>query len=247
MIQIFAHRGAKALSPENTLPAFKKALEMGVHGVELDVQCSQDGELMVIHDYTVDRTTDGTGKVAELTLSELRELDAGSYMGYVYLCTKIPTLEDALDLIGHRCVVNIEVKSMDLQGGDEVEKVAKLVADRQLYDQVIVSSFNPVSLIEMRYVNPAIRLGLLYADPLPSHLFNAWLSPIIAPEALHPRHDLVDETYMAEARRLNKAVNVWTVNDVEEARRLDALGVDALISDVPDVIMQALDGRGQPG
>lgn len=265
MTMIIAHRGARARAPENTLPAFLLALEMGAAGIELDVQCSKDGALIVMHDFTVDRTTDGSGPVAELTLKELQQLDAGSYFGYRYLWTRIPTLEKVLDRVGDRCMVNIEIKSKVVTGGAEVDAVAEIVRRRNLYDQVIVSSFNPMSLIKMRLLDSKIRLGLLYAEPLTTEMEKAWYGSVVwpssimqlyggsasslehsmqqsitTPEALHPRYDLVDEVYMEKARQHGKLVNVWTVNDVDEARRLSALGVDAIITDVPDVLLQAL-------
>ncbi len=242
MAQIFAHRGAVKVAPENTLPAFEKALEMGVDGIELDVQTSADGVPVVMHDFTVERTTGGSGAVAELTHEQLQKLDARGEFGYVHLWTRIPTLMAVFDLVGDRCTINIEIKSKDLEGGDVVNCVADLVRARDLYDQVIISSFNPVSLIKMRYIDPEIKLGLLFAQPVPAHLWRAWMSPVMAPQALHPIYGLVDEVYMKLAGELSKSVNTWTVNDVAEARRLDELGVDAIITDVPDVIAAALKG-----
>jgi glycerophosphoryl diester phosphodiesterase len=242
MTKIFAHRGARAAAPENTLPAFQMALDMNADGIELDVHCSADGALVVIHDFVVDRTTDGNGKVGELSLNELKDLDAGGSFSADYAGTRIPTLDEVLDLVGDQCIVDVEIKSVDTRGGDEVDLVAKTIADRGLYDQVMVSSFNPISLIRMRHADPRVRLGLVYREPLPDYLRNAWLSPIIAPEALHPHHHLIDTDLMAQARELNKAVNTWTVNEVEEAKRLVALGVDTIISVVPDVILAGLAG-----
>ena len=117
--QVFAHRGARAVAPENTLPAFARALELGADGIELDVQCSADGHLVVMHDFAVDKTTDGTGQVAALTLAELRRLDAGHAFGPAFAGVRVPTLEEVLDLVGNRCRLNIEIKSMDVQGGAE--------------------------------------------------------------------------------------------------------------------------------
>lgn len=240
MTHVFAHRGAKAVAPENTMPAFQLALDMGVDGIELDVQCSKDGALVVIHDFTVDRTTDRCGKVADLTLAELRELDAGSAFGPEFAGTRIPSLHDVLDLVGDRCIVNIEIKTLAYDGGDEADEVAQVIAERRLHGQVIVSSFNPMALIKLRNLDRNIPLGLLYSNQLPGYLMQAWLGPLMDPDALHPHHRLVDMAYMARARELGKAVNTWTVNEVEEAQRLAALGVDAIISDVPDAILAAL-------
>jgi glycerophosphoryl diester phosphodiesterase len=248
--QVFAHRGAKSVAPENTLPAFQAALDMGVDGIELDVQCSKDGVLVVMHNFTVDETTDGHGRVGDFTATDLARLDAGSHFGASFAGVGVPTLEEVFALVAGRCRINVEIKSTDPLGGPEVDALAAMIRAGNLYNQVLVSSFNPISLIKMRWVDNHVPLALLYyGQPLPSFLQNAWFSPIMQPEAVHPHSSLVDATLMGWAKstdvRATAAqliqVNTWTVNDVEEARRLAALGVDAIITDVPDAIMAALD------
>lgn len=238
--QIFAHRGAKAVAPENTLPAFQRALDMRVDGIELDVHCSKDGQLVVIHDESLERTTTGTGKVSDYTAAQLAEIDAGSRFNSAFARVGVPTLDEVFDLVGNRCQVNVELKSEDPNGGDQAEPLIAMIKARNLYDQVIVSSFNPPSLIKMRALAPTIQLGLLYYLPLPTFLRDAWFSPIINPEAIHPYHRLVDANLMAWANAHDCPVNTWTVNDVAEAQRLAALGVNVIMSDVPDQIMAAL-------
>lgn len=238
--QVFAHRGAKSVAPENTLPAFAKALEMGVDGIELDVQCTKDGRLAILHDFDLSHTTTGTGRVADYTAEELAQFDAGSHFDEAFAGTPIPTLDQVLDLVGDSCLVNVEIKSDDAWGGAEIEPLAALIRRRRLYEQVIVSSFNPVALIKMRWVDPNVALGLLYSQQLPVYLRRAWLGPLIAPEALHPHYTLIDAEYVRWARSQGHYVNTWTVNQTAEACRLADLGVDALISDVPDQLMVAL-------
>lgn len=150
MTAIFAARGAKRIAPENTLPAFAAALEMGVDGIELDVHLSRDGRLVVIHDETLDATTNGHGPVSALTAAELAALDAGSHFDPAFAPVGVPTLDEVMDLVDDRCVVNIEVKTADPLGGAAVEPLLDFLRMRQLFDQVIVSSFNPVSLIRLR-------------------------------------------------------------------------------------------------
>jgi glycerophosphoryl diester phosphodiesterase len=240
--QIFAHRGAKAVAPENTIPAFARALEMGVAGIELDVHCSKDGRLVVIHDESLTRTTNGKGDVGDYTAAELANLDAGSHFSPEFATVGVPTLDEVFDLVGDRCLVNVEVKTNDPLGGDQVEPLLAMIEARRLYEQVIVSSFNPVSLIKIRHLNPKVRLGLLYYLPLMPWLRNAWFTPIMQPEAVHPYSQLIDEAHMAWARSHGCAVNTWTVNEITEAKRLAALGVDVIMSDVPDQLMAALAG-----
>ncbi|PJF46013.1 MAG: hypothetical protein CUN48_15965 [Candidatus Thermofonsia Clade 3 bacterium] len=123
---------------------------------------------------------------------------------------------------------------------DASEGVAALIRKRNLYDQVIVSSFNPITLLKMRHLDPRIALGVLYDASMPAFLRKIWAGPPLRPEAQHPHHTLIDAEFMAWARSLPAAVNTWTVNEVEEARRLAALGVDVIITDVPDQIMMGL-------
>lgn len=264
--QIFAHRGANAVAPENTLPAFEKALEMGVDGVELDVQATADGELVVLHDFSLERTTTGAGALRSHTLAQLAAIDAGVRFDDAFAGTPIPTLEQVFDLVEDRCIVNVEIKNMDWNGGREAGPLARLIKRRRLFDQVIVSSFNPVSLRKMRQLDPSIALGLLYFSKPPRqdgetgtllhrvrslpvkhlflHLSRSLLSRGIAPDALHPHFASIDAKLVAAARSRGQRVNAWTVNSVAEARRLAGLGVDAIITDLPDVIRQGLPPAG---
>jgi glycerophosphoryl diester phosphodiesterase len=239
--EVFAHRGAKAIAPENTLPAFEQAIALGADGIELDVQCSKDGVLVVMHNFTVNETTNGQGRVAELTAAELGKLDAGSHFNAQFSNVGVPTLEEVLALTAGKIKLNIEVKSQDPMGGNEVDPLVELIQAGNLYDQVIVSSFNPVTLIKLRHVDPQVAVGLLYAgQQLPAFLRELWLSPILRPEAFHPHHTLIDEEYTVWARAIPAAINTWTVNDPDEARRLASLDVDTIISDVPDIILAAI-------
>ncbi len=241
---VFAHRGARRAAPENTLPAFERALAMGVAGIEFDVHRSADGRLVIIHDFSVDKTTNGHGLVAQMSSTELRQLDAGSHFGAAFAGAQIPFLEEVLDLVDDRCRLNIEIKSIDPYANDASSDVAAVIRDRNLYEQVIVSSFNPITLIKLRHLDPKIALGMLYDDTMPAFLRTVWAGPPICPEAQHPHHKLIDANFMAWARALPAAVNTWTVNDVAEARRLAALGVDVIITDLPDLILQGLTADG---
>lgn len=118
--QIFAHRGARRVAPENTLPAFAAALAMGADGIELDVHRTVDGRLVVMHDFSVDKTTDGQGMIAQMTYAEIARLDAGSHFAPAFAGTSVPTLAQVLELVGNRCRINIEIKSMDPYGRDAV-------------------------------------------------------------------------------------------------------------------------------
>lgn len=241
--QIFAHRGAKARFPENTLPAFQGALDMGADGIELDVQASRDDVLMVLHDFDLSHTTNGEGRVADYTAAELLRLDAGIHFGADWIGTPMPTLEQVFDLVDDRATVNVEIKNMHWRGGREVELLIPILRRRELLDRVIVSSFNPVSLLKLRKLEPSVALGLLYAPNMPIYLRRAWLAPFIAPEALHPYYAMIDESYMKRAREKGQYVNTWTVNEVKDAMRLAELGVDVIMTDHPDRMIAAFEER----
>lgn len=244
---IFAHRGARRVAPENTLPAFAAALDQGADGIELDVHRTRDGALVVIHDFVLERTTDGHGPVRGATLDEIRRLDAGSRFAARFAGTQVPTLDEVLDLVGDRCLVNIEIKSDDPYGCDASDGVLATIRRRKLYDRVIVSSFNPVTLIKLRHLDADLALGVLYEAATPEFLRELWAGPLVRPQAQHPSYDMVDEGFMAWARGHGCAVNVWTVNELPEARRLANLGVDALITDVPDLLLAGGIGAGRAG
>lgn len=237
---IFAHRGARVVAPENTLPAFAKALEMGVAGIELDVHCSRDKQLVVIHNFSVNKTTNRRGAVSQYSAAQMAEMDAGSYFDPKFVGTGIPTLDQVFDLVSNRCIVNVEIKSNSPTGGDEAEILAQMLKERKLYEQVIVSSFNAITLIRLHALDPKIQLGYLYYLPMPFYLLDAWFSSVMQPRALHPYHKLIDAKLMEYARKKGCAINTWTVNDLDDAKRLANLGVDVIMSDVPDQIMAGL-------
>jgi glycerophosphoryl diester phosphodiesterase len=240
-----AHRGASAAAPANTLAAFQKAAELGADGVEFDVHLSADGVPVVIHDFTVDATTDGNGRVADLTLAQLKQLDAGAIFDPSFAGEPIPTLEEVLEALGTRLLFNIELKTTSL-GDNGLEKAVIAQVERHgLGDDVLLSSFNPFSLQRAKRIAPHIAVGLLYSAGLPMPLRRAWLAFLAPHEARHPKHTMVDASYMAWARRRGYRVNTWTVNDPDEMRRLIGLGVDGIVTDVPDVLRSALASPSQ--
>lgn len=241
----WGHRGAPECAPENTLSSFRAAVELGASGVELDVMLSADGEVVVIHDYSLERTTDGTGPVKAYNLAGLKRLDAGCWFSADFSGERIPTLQEVIEELDPAVFLNIEIKS-ESPATDGLEKaVVQAIAENDLYDRVIVSSFNPISLIRVKAADKNIDVGLIYAPDLEIYLRKGWFIPFLRPEALHPRHDMVDEDYMAWARKKGFKVVVWTVNEVEEMERLLNLGVDGMITDRPGVLRQVLQARNR--
>jgi glycerophosphoryl diester phosphodiesterase len=248
----FAHRGASYDAPENTLAAFRLAREIEADGVELDVQASKDGEAVVIHDFAVDRTTDGQGLVRDKTLAELKELDAGSWFDgpsinsgrrqFAGQC--IPTLQEVIVEVGHQLLLNIELKAKVFGSADLVAEVVRLIEDHNLVHRAIVSSFNPLALRRVKRLNPRIKTGLLYFFDLPANLVRALLIALADPDALHPEKRLVTQKYMSWAKERGYRVNVWTVDEPAEMKRLIALGMDSIITNRPDVLRKVLEKGG---
>lgn len=231
---IFAHRGAAAYAPPNTLPAFELAIAQGAHGVELDVHLSLDGHLVVIHDFSVDATTDGTGLVADLTLDNLKALDAGSRFAPAFAGTRIPTLDEVFETVGRHSYINVEIKSHSADTDGLEAAVAKCILRHQMHERVIVSSFNPLALKRFRHALPTVPIGFLYGLDSPG------LPQDLICEAYHPHADLIDETFIAQAHAAGKLVNAWTVNDPARGRVLRDLAVDGIITDVPDQMLAAV-------
>lgn len=237
MTSIWAHRGASAYAPENTLPAFALAVEQGADGVELDLQRTRDGHLVVIHDETIDRTSTGSGRVVDHTLGELRRYDySAGRPGFAG--TRIPTLDEVLTLLAPtNLVVNVELKnSIELYPGMEAELEA-LVAASGMADRVIYSSFNHYSLRTLAGLNSGVPRGVLYAEPL----VDPWVyATYLGVQAIHPPWQVlavpgvVDECHAAGLR-----VNAWTVPP-GQVGRLASLGVDAVITNEPDLARAAL-------
>jgi glycerophosphoryl diester phosphodiesterase len=245
-----AHRGASARAPENTLAAFREAIRLGTDAIELDVQLSADGVPMVIHDDTVDRTTNGHGAVAALASSKLRGLDAGAWFSSRFRGERIPTLEEALECARGRCGLNIEIKDPPAAGrksrgasrrqaGGGTDAVARAVArsvSRTGFKELlIVSSFSGPALLHARAAMPAVHLGFLASRSLRGvravhrrvRLF-----------AVHPHVRLASPRRVRMARRLGLVVLFWTVNDVRVMRRLLALGGDGLMTDDPALFQE---------
>ncbi|HSJ55392.1 MAG TPA: glycerophosphodiester phosphodiesterase family protein [Anaerolineae bacterium] len=242
-----AHKGASHEAPGNTLAAFLLARELGADGVELDVQLSRDGTPVVIHDATVEATTDGHGRVRAMTLAELKALDAGSWFDPVYAGQRIPTLQEVVDALGPGLLINIELKTVSGKDDGLASAVVRLVEENHLLDRVVISSFNPLALWRVRRLNPWIPVGMLYCDGLPFFLSRPWLRHLVRPEALHPDWTLVDDGLVRWARKRGYRVHTWTVDDPGKMWQLVEAGVDLIITNRPDLLRQVLEAGPAPG
>jgi glycerophosphoryl diester phosphodiesterase len=240
---IVAHRGASGTAPENTLAAFQQALDIGVGALEMDVHLSRDGEVVVIHDATVDRTTNGTGNVSDLTLSQLKKLDAGSRFAPQFAGEGIPTLQEVLDLAQGKVIIEIELKTTTPWPTPLERKVAELVVRNGLEDKVIIQSFNPLALFYLRRINSDIARALLYHERLPLPLRQRWLVPLARPQVMHPSASMATEEHVRKMQRHGHPVVVWTVDDPAEMETMIERNVDGIMTNRPDVLKEVLKAR----
>ncbi|MFB5660363.1 glycerophosphodiester phosphodiesterase [Alteribacillus sp. HJP-4] len=234
-----AHRGASGYAPENTMAAFDKAVDMKAEMIELDLQMSEDGELVVIHDTTVDRTTDGSGAVEDLTYEAMRELDAGSFFDEEFAGEPIPTLGEVLDEYRGKIGILIEIKSPSLYPGIE-QKVADELTARNLHrpnnDKIMVQSFDHDSMKTFHSILPSVPVGVLlsYSD---DGISDEQLSEFKEyAEAVNPAKDMMDEELVERIHNEGMETYPWTVRDRESADYLLELGVDGIITDYPDYV-----------
>lgn len=227
-----AHRGASGHYPENTLAAFAAAIELGVDMCELDVHITRDGTAVVIHDATIDRTTDARGIVAAMRLAELQRTDAGIRFGRQFAGQRIPTLDEVIRLAAGRCGLNIELK-----GAGTENATCQLIAAHDAIVTTLVSSFDWKMLERMREIAPQVRLALL-AERHPQRLLEN--ASAMGAYAINPRVNMVDADlcYAAHARGLK--LHTWTCDDPRQMRRLIADGVDGIMTNFPDRLKSVL-------
>jgi glycerophosphoryl diester phosphodiesterase len=237
---LLAHRGSSRHAPENTLPAFELALQQGADGVELDAKLSADGHVVVIHDATVDRTTGGHGRVAELPYSELKQLDAGAFLGDRFRGTRIPALDEVFAAIGARAVINVELTNYAAPRDQLVEKVCELVKRHGLEQRIIFSSFLGWNLRKAKRLLPAVPCGLLALPGWKGAWARSFGFMFGDYDALHPHISDVNARQVWRVHRLKRRIIVWTANTEDEIKRLTGWGVDGIITDDPAATHDAL-------
>jgi len=220
----FGHRGAKGHVTENTLESIQKALDLGVDGIEIDVHMCKTGELVVFHDFTLDRITDGTGEIGKFSLSELKQLKVENLYS-------IPTLTEVLDLIDNKIFINIELKGEHT--ANPTCTVIKDYVDNKNWtmDHFIVSSFQEKELLDVFSCNPNIALGVLTKASVNQAVA---LAKRINAKAIHPNLALLSKDNVKQTQDQGYKVNVWTVNTKQAIARMKSYNVDAIISDFPD-------------
>ena len=241
--RLFAHRGCSVRAPENTMAAFRLAVEEGIEAVELDVHLSADGEPVVIHDSSLRRTTGLDAVVERTSSSTIRELDAGSWFDPRFRGERIPLLRELFDSLGDALYYDVEIKWTPHRIGPLEEAVLRLVDRSALAGRCLVSSFNPWSVRRIARGSPKLETALIFSGSrsMPPPLRGGQGRLISRCRTLKPHHALVTERFMAKFRhRLGYRVIPWTVDEPAEASRLIALGVDGLISNDPAALRAAL-------
>lgn len=229
-----AHRGASGHAPENTFAAFRKAIAMGAGFIETDLQLSRDARLVAIHDATVNRTTNGQGAVHDLTLAELRRLDAGSWFGGEFAGERIPTIEEILEFAKkHDVVFYLELKPSGSWGGEHA--LISALRESGEIARTVVISFDPAILANVRKIEPTVMTGLLFEGQISDPLAEAIE---IGARQLAVRGSLVTPRLLKEARQRDLQVVCWTVNHPGHMRLLMEAGVDGIISDYPDRLLE---------
>ena len=225
MVKVTGHRGAAGLEPENTIRSFQRALDLGVDAIELDVHLTKDQHLVVMHDATVDRTTDGSGAVCSLTLRDIRQLDAG-------LGESVPTLQEVIDLVAQKAILQIELKGLGVE-----HKVAQTITVNHLINNVTVTSFRHNMVKTIKNLNPQISTGILFLG-----------LPIDAPhlahdaqaDAVHPHVNYIDPQLVENCHNHGLSVRVWNTDDPSQMQEMIDLNVDAIGSNRPDLLLKLL-------
>ncbi len=237
-VENVAHRGASGYAPENTIAAFDKAVEMKADYIEIDVQRSKDGELVIIHDTTVDRTTDGTGKVGNLTFEQIRSLDAGSWKGEQFKGEKIPTFDEILDRYHGKTGILIELKAPELYPGIEAQVAQELMErnlDKPQNEKIIIQSFNFESMKITNNLLPKVPIGVLTSSRAHTtvtalHEFAGYA------DYFNPSYGIVSEDLVNRVHNLGMKIQSWTVRSQETADFLLQMNVDGIITDYPDYV-----------
>ncbi|NLV35097.1 MAG: glycerophosphodiester phosphodiesterase [Clostridiaceae bacterium] len=242
---IIAHRGASRQAPENTMAAFRKALELGAGGIETDVHFSADGHLMVTHDEKLDRTSNGKGLIRDKSFDELKALDFGSWFSPEFKDERIPELDELLELIsGWDGLLNIEIKNGPVFYPGIEQAVASAIREYRLTNRTIISSFNHYSLVEIRKIDPEIKTAPLYM----AGIYEPWkYARSMGAIAIHPLFYNIVPEVLKGCKLNNIMVNPFTVDQPEQIKAMVEAGVDGIITNVPDIAIKIANEMGGKG
>jgi glycerophosphoryl diester phosphodiesterase len=247
-LTIIAHRGASAYYPENTIPSFQGAIAMGADMVELDVQLTLDGEVVVFHDEEINRCTNGRGKIADLTLARLKKLDAGSWFDHKFKGAEVPLLTEVLSHCKNRIAVNIEIKTEAvkeaIQGGIE-EKCLQIVHQIGLQDHVVFSSFDPRALKHLKQLDRKMPTAVLFEKKYYDARLPSEIVVSLEGNAFNCSRRELNKKWLADLKQHGIPVNVYTVNDEKSMKHFHDVGVNGIFTNKPDILRNVLDGLQQ--
>ena len=236
---VIAHRGASAYYPENTLVSFAAAISLGAGMVEFDVQLSRDGEVVVFHDEKLSRCTNGRGKLAAYTLAELKKLDAGKWFDEKFKGEKIPTLKEVLSFCSGKIAVNIEVKTeavADKIAGGIEEKCLKIVGQTGMSRHAVFSSFDPRAVQHLKQIDNSAAVAVLFEKKIYGVKPPSEIVEMLGADCFNCSYRELNKKWLRDIKTHNIPVNVYTVDEEREMRRLLEAGVDGIFTNKPDVL-----------
>lgn len=239
-VAVVAHRGASGTFPENTARAFREAICLGVEMIEFDVRMSADGQLIVIHDETVDRTSNGSGRVAEMTLAEIETLDAGGWFAAEFAGERFLTLSQTLELMPPEMRLNVHVKASEVDREQLISKVVEELVRRERLGTAFVAS-DQASLILARQLEPRLEICNLSVNPPEDYVRR---SQAIGCRILQPGNAMTTAELVAEAHRFGMEVNPFYADDEQEMRRLIDCGVDGILTNFPQRLQALMQNEG---
>ena len=230
---VIAHRGASNYAPENTMSAFELAIIQKADAIELDVCSSKDGNVIVLHGPDIDRTTNGQGRISELTLKQLKKFDAGSHFDQSYQHERIPTLSEVFDNFGQKIAINIEIKNYSPLDKSLPEKVSRLIDEYQLQNFVFISSFHILSLIKIKHMQPLVPIALLTEKGKIGKIYHHFLTRFYKLDAVHPHYRNLSVNLIRNAKKRGIRIHPYTIDLQEDIRQAFQLGIDGIITDDP--------------
>lgn len=241
---IFAHRGASSHAPENTLAAFQLAVDHGARALELDVQLTKDKEVVVFHDTHLGRTTNGSGRIKDLTLAEVKRLNAGISFSPGYQNQKVPTLAEVFDLIGRDILINIELKNLGAPLNDLPGRTASVIRACNAADRVLISSFNSVALARFHREMPGIPRGFLLETALMANLYSNLPRLTARMQSIHLPYPSLNPFLIAAFKKAGKLVFSYTLNHTKDILSAVKMGIDGFFTDDPGFATRILEQNG---
>ncbi len=235
---IIAHRGDVSNAPENTLSAFRSAYDLGADGIELDVHLTSDEQLVVFHDRRLDRTSNGSGLVNHSTLEEVRSLDVGSWFGSRYAGERAPTLDEAFESLPPDYLVNVEMKVVIKNMRLIAHRVAEVVRRHRRWASTLVASFNPISLWELRKIEPRITRGYIWSRRHPFPIRSRCFSPLVQAHWYDPANDSYNPNLLDKMRRRGARMLAWDLDFDSDLARMASVRLDAVVTDSLEKLLE---------